>query len=188
MTEAQELAQRIHDGVLQSLAVARIRLDRALATGGPLAHDVGEDLRALLDREIAALRDLVRGAGPARAGVGATLTETAHRLESLTGISVSVDERATADPTTGRVLHEALHNAIRHSGATHVRVIVAGVGKHLVGQVRDNGRGFDPGAARRGLGITAMYARTKAAGGELEIDSTGAGTVVTVTLPRSAGR
>jgi signal transduction histidine kinase len=186
MTGTRELTQRIHDGVLQSLAVARIRLDRALAGGGPVARDVGEDLRALLDEEIAALRELVRGT--AQPGPGATLAETARSLGSGTGISVSVDERTAADQVTGRVLHEAMHNAVRHSGATQVRVTVAENGERLIGQVRDNGRGFDPRTVRRGLGLTAMYARAKEAGGELEIDSTAAGTVVTVTLPRAYGR
>ena len=53
------LPQQLHDGVLQSLAIARIRLDRALAQDGPLPRELGTDLRVLLDHEIAGLRRLI---------------------------------------------------------------------------------------------------------------------------------
>jgi signal transduction histidine kinase len=61
--------------------------------------------------------------------------------------------------------------------------------------VSDDGRGFDPSrcaglagrAAPGGLGLTGMRERAALAGGHAEINSRpGAGTTVTVTVPRAA--
>jgi signal transduction histidine kinase len=72
-----------------------------------------------------------------------------------------------------RVLQEALHNAVKHSGVKRVEVQVAEHSNefHLV--VRDSGRGFDLEAAKRGrgLGLTSMQERLKLVSGQLYIDS-----------------
>jgi signal transduction histidine kinase len=61
--------------------------------------------------------------------------------------------------------------------------------------VSDDGRGFDPSlcaglvgrAAQGGLGLTGMRERAALAGGHAEVNSRpGAGTTVTVTVPRAA--
>lgn len=188
------LAQHLHDTVLQSLAIARIRIDKALSGTGPLPRDLGEDLRGLLDHEIAGLRALVHGAGrpaPPRAGLRGALTATAGHLGSLTGIQVTVEDRTAprhswsrADLVAYRILREALNNAARHSGATYARVTLTDAGDRLVGEVRDDGHGFDPGVTPRGFGITGMHAQAGEAGGELTIDSGRSGTLVRLVLPR----
>lgn len=51
-------------------------------------------------------------------------------------------------------------------------------------QIADDGRGFDPAAVQRGIGMHSMTERVEALGGALEIRSTpGAGTVISATLP-----
>lgn len=192
--DARWLARHLHDTVLQSLAIARIRIDKALSGTGPLPRDLGEDLRALLDREIAGLRALVHGAGrpaPPRTGLRGALTATAGHLGSVTGIRVTVEDRTAprrswsrADLVAYRILREALHNAARHSGAADARVTLTDADGRLVGEVRDDGHGFDPDVTPRGFGMTAMYAQAGEAGGELTIDSGRSGTLVRLVLPR----
>ncbi len=82
------------------------------------------------------------------------------------------------------VCKEAINNAVRHSGAQHVRLEIALTGARLVLVVSDNGRGFDSTAQGRRSGLANMHMRVEKAGGDLRIDSTPErGTVLTASLP-----
>ncbi|OLY90728.1 Signal transduction histidine kinase [Cnuella takakiae] len=83
-----------------------------------------------------------------------------------------------------RVVQEALHNCIKHAGATALSISVAAAGGlRLV--IADNGRGFDPGGpARSGVGLLNMKHRVQLLGGDICWHSRpGAGTRVEINLP-----
>jgi signal transduction histidine kinase/ligand-binding sensor domain-containing protein len=111
-------------------------------------------------------------------------------------------------PLTSEVRHnvflafkEALHNAVKHSGASEVLIRLAVKEKSFELAVADNGRGFAagekmktvsaaPGRVASGNGLDNMKRRLAAIGGSCEIQSTpGAGTQVIffVQLKASAG-
>jgi signal transduction histidine kinase len=86
------------------------------------------------------------------------------------------------------VVKEAIHNAIAHSGARHVRIQVHVEGTDLVMAVSDDGIGFDPAllkaAGLAGNGLTSMSKRAQEVGGELLLDSgVGRGTAVVFRAP-----
>jgi len=88
-----------------------------------------------------------------------------------------------------RVLQEALHNAVRHSGVRQFEVQLRGAADALQLTVRDKGLGFDPDHAidGRGLGLTSMKERLKLVGGELLIKSgSGRGTTIVARVPLSS--
>jgi PAS domain S-box-containing protein len=92
-----------------------------------------------------------------------------------------------AETALFRVTQEALSNVLRHSGATHVSVIVESRDQWLTVIVEDNGRGFDQkSASKKGrLGVLGMRERMELVGGTLEIESTrDAGTTVYARVPR----
>lgn len=76
---------------------------------------------------------------------------------------------------------EALHNLIRHSGATEafIRLSVEAVDSNktrLIVTVQDNGRGFDPGeVGPGGNGLRSMHQRAVSLGGTLRIETPGEG-------------
>ena len=72
-----------------------------------------------------------------------------------------------------RVLQEALHNAVKHSGVKRVEVQVAEHSNEFHLTVRDSGCGFDFEAAKRGrgLGLTSMQERLRLVSGQLSIES-----------------
>ncbi len=87
---------------------------------------------------------------------------------------------------------EAMHNALRHSGATEVRVRIGIQPDRLEVFVSDNGRGFNPTAAppptaarrRIGNGLANMRQRLEDIGGRCEIASApGRGTTASFILP-----
>lgn len=71
-----------------------------------------------------------------------------------------------------RIAQEAVNNAIRHSGATHIRIGLARAGARLELTVEDNGRGLpEDFADRRGLGLSTMHYRARLIGANLDMAS-----------------
>jgi ligand-binding sensor domain-containing protein/signal transduction histidine kinase len=79
---------------------------------------------------------------------------------------------------------EALNNAVKHSGATEVRVACRIEDGAIELAIHDNGRGFDPAAATpTGNGLPGMSDRLAAIGGRTEVCSEpGGGTTVQFRL------
>jgi signal transduction histidine kinase len=83
-----------------------------------------------------------------------------------------------------RVVQEAVHNASRHSGASHIRIYLQQTAEgRLRISVQDDGKGFEPfGGA--GLGILGMEERILRLGGTMNLDSQpGGGTIISFELP-----
>jgi signal transduction histidine kinase len=93
-----------------------------------------------------------------------------------------------------RILGEALANAVRHGGATHVAVSLELEGDWLELRVADNGDGlpegvdFDRLKAAGHYGLAGMYERARSIGGTLELErGPGGGAVVTARVPVAGG-
>jgi PAS domain S-box-containing protein len=85
-----------------------------------------------------------------------------------------------------RVLQEALHNGVEHSGARKFKVQLSGASGEIHLTVSDSGAGFDLEAARkgRGLGLNRIEQRVKLVKGTFSIDSRPEqGTTVHVRVP-----
>jgi signal transduction histidine kinase len=89
-----------------------------------------------------------------------------------------------------RVLQEALHNAAKHSGASHIDVRLHGGPSEIQLTVRDRGAGFDPREVmkRNGLGLISIRERVGLVGGTFSILSKPhSGTEISVRVPVSVG-
>ena len=86
-----------------------------------------------------------------------------------------------------RLAQEALHNCVKHAGATHVRVRIGSPADNpamLVLEVADDGLGFDPATTAPGLGLVSMRERAERLGGQLVVTGGGdGGTVVRLVAP-----
>ncbi len=83
--------------------------------------------------------------------------------------------------TVYRIVQEALHNVVRHSGASEAVVALETLDGQFQVMIRDNGAGFDPEQAKRptSLGLLSMRERASAIGATLYVESTpGLGTAV----------
>jgi signal transduction histidine kinase len=209
LDERHRLARELHDSACQQLFSMTLHIRAAeltLAAGTPGgAHEVTrQSLRTLDGLAHAALDDLralVFELYPAllhREGLVAVLRRTAADTAARVGVEVSVhapDERLGLDPEVEldahRLVQEALHNCVKHAEAESVRVTVGPAPDTpgtLLLEVADDGRGFDPAAARSGLGLISMAERAERLGGALSISSqVGAGTVVRAVVPRVLG-
>ncbi|CAM5256833.1 Oxygen sensor histidine kinase NreB OS=Streptomyces fumanus OX=67302 GN=GCM10018772_64230 PE=4 SV=1 [Streptomyces fumanus] len=108
----------------------------------------------------------------------ARVTFTAHGVKALP---------AAQEEALLRVAQEALHNALRHSGAKAVGVTLERRGSGAVLRVSDDGTGFDPRLVRRAgrhLGLVSMRDRASGVGGALTVRSApGEGTVIEMEVP-----
>jgi len=89
-----------------------------------------------------------------------------------------------------RVLQEALHNGVMHSGVQKISVQLRGESDQVHLKISDSGAGFDLRVARsgRGLGLVRIEQRIKLVNGTSSINSQfKEGTTIQVSVPLSSG-
>jgi len=87
-----------------------------------------------------------------------------------------------------RVTQESLTNIHRHSGSPSAIICTTQVQDEVVLQIKDRGRGISgngtsPVAPQPGVGIMGMGERLRQLGGQLDIESSDQGTIVTARVP-----
>ena len=80
-----------------------------------------------------------------------------------------------------RIIQEAVHNALKHSGATAICVAIAKQDDNFIITISDNGKGFNPEEAEPGNGLLNINKRIKECGGAVEINSSRQGTTISVS-------
>jgi len=82
------------------------------------------------------------------------------------------------------IYKEAVNNIVKYAGGTHVRINIDYVQRSFRLEVRDDGKGFEPDAIRKGNGLSNMRHRAKSLGGQLSIESgPGLGTCLILVFP-----
>jgi signal transduction histidine kinase len=192
--ERTRWARQLHDEPLQGLGALRLLLVGARRSRDPerLAAAVDAAVESL-ESEIDALRGLVRELRPAaldELGLGPALEGLAERSASRAGVTVEADVRlgerrlaSELEIAAYRIAQEALDNALRHAAATTVTVSVHAEDGTVQVEVCDDGHGFDSDAPAAGFGLRGMRERVELLGGELDVESSAAGTRVTALLP-----
>lgn len=201
--ERRRIALDLHDGLGQSMSLIKLSVENAvrLLHNGATA-EAGESLRELIPRIKDALCEVRRVSTELRPsilddlGILPTLSWHFREFESVCSglrlekfFNVSEDQvPVVLHLTLYRILQEALHNVLKHSAASLVRVCIDRIDNTLRLQVDDNGRGFDPAnitshAGRPcGLGLSGMKERAAYSGGNLQLRSgPGAGTQIFVS-------
>ena len=106
----------------------------------------------------------------------ADIVFSVENIDALRDVRVGMEKRQHVY----MLLKEAVHNAVKHSGATKINVTIQATTRELSLEVQDDGRGFDGAATHSGSGLTNMKERAAATNGRFEIHSTvGGGTRVT---------
>ena len=187
--ERADMAARVHDSVLQTLALIQRRADdpqrviqlaraqerelRSWLFGGPAPGSMGEQ-----GMTVAAGVRLIQQEVEAQHGVA---------VEAVTVGDCELDDDLAALLAAAR---EATVNAVKWSGASVVSIFAEVEPTEVSLFVRDRGRGFDPAAVpddRKGL-AESVRARMARRGGSATIRSArGEGTEISLTMPRTAG-
>jgi signal transduction histidine kinase len=201
--ERNRIAKDLHEDIGQRLALLAIAVEQ-------LKNDLPHQAVELLDRMGAAWKQTLEILTDVKAsahelysprleylGVAAAMTIFCEEFGERK--KVKIDFRSHGLPSLVqpevsiclfRVLQEALHNGVKHSGVKKFEVQLWGASDGIHLTVRDSGAGFDTDAARkgRGLGLTRIEQRVKLVKGTFSIDSQPEkGTTVHVSVPLDSG-
>jgi signal transduction histidine kinase len=197
--ERTRVAQDLHDELGATLT--EVSMLGSLARTPSLAPETKERYLEQLTRVsralVATLDEIVWAVNPKYDSVGALVSYYslfAQRFLNLAGMAcrLQVSESFPDAPLDSRLRHgiflafkEALNNAVRHSGASEVRITMDGADRRLRIMVSDNGKGFETIAAAPGSdGVASMKQRMHKLGGHCQIASQpGTGTTVELSLP-----
>jgi signal transduction histidine kinase len=195
--ERRAISRELHDEVGQSLSALRVgllNLGAAIpqAANGTLRQDV-ESLARLAETSVGVVRNITLLLRPSMLddlGLVPALQWQAREVARQAGIIVNVAAESVSDDLSEeyktciyRVVQEALHNCVRHSGARNVRVTVRQSAANLHLTVQDDGRGFRPDV-EKGLGLLGMQERVAHLDGSFQLKSeTDRGTLISIDLP-----
>jgi signal transduction histidine kinase len=202
--ERIRLTRDLHDGILQSLTAARFQLK--LLSDGQRDEDAQSRLntiKQLLNNEQIRIRDFVRQTLPkSDAGTDLLLSRDLQRVVSELGeqweckTSFSVDPQDASIPAKlgahlSLMLAEAVSNAVRHGGASTVRVGIRKTNEHLAIQIQDDGHGITGSACKHdhkepadaALGPVSLRGRVVELGGSLDVRSSALGTELQIRMP-----
>lgn len=189
--ERADMAARVHDSVLQTLAMIQRSADQPQEVA-KLARAQERELRSWLFEGRAPGSFGAEGAATLSAGVEQIEreVEAAHgvAVDAVTVGDAPLDEELRALLAAGK---EATVNAAKWSGASSVSIYVEVEPKRVSMFVRDRGAGFDSEAVaddRKGI-AESIRGRMQRHGGTAVIRSVpGEGTEVELSLPRHPGR
>jgi len=199
LSERNRLALELHDVVSQKLFSLILSAEAAatlIDRDTRAAHAQVQRLQELAREALEELRSLILGLRPPELehdGLAGALRKEVGMLERLHDVEIELrlDGSAEAgherDGDVLRIAQEAIHNALRHSGAGHIAVALERSSGGIVVEVSDDGSGFDPDDPElrsRHLGLTSIEERAAELGARLQIRSApGRGTVVALEVP-----
>jgi len=198
--ERSHLARELHDDVAQILTAMSLHM--ALGHGAP-SKPLNESIdtwKGMVREAIEHLRALIENLRPPaldQIGLAAAVGAHIEKVRSTTGMDIRLDVDAdlgrlppAVDLTCFRIVQEAIMNAVKHSGATLVRVRLRRVERNLEVTITDDGKGFNVESTRTravrsgSVGLLSMRERALLVGGQFEVASEpGGGTEVRAILP-----
>ncbi|MBT2703897.1 GAF domain-containing sensor histidine kinase [Bacillus sp. ISL-35] len=204
LEERNRIARDIHDGVAQTLAGAVMKLE----TAGKKFNKNPEETRKLVDESVIGLRESLKEVRESIYALRPYPTQKATLAEAILrkieavqkeyGQAIQFEIRGQEQdlsPMVEKVLfdtfQESLHNAIKHSQATKVEVLLSYQSEHILLKIKDDGKGFSLFQAmlkarnQPHFGILQMNDAAEKINASLQIDSKeGTGTEVSITVPK----
>jgi PAS domain S-box-containing protein len=199
LIEAQEqerarIGRELHDDVTQRLAMLGLELDEIHDTTSdvkPLVREVRKRMTEI-SNDVQALSHDLHSSKLEYLGVAAGIKSWCKEFGERHGMQIDFKSNVSSvlplevGVPLFRVLQEALHNVIKHSGVRQAEVQLREDSGEIHLIVSDLGKGFDFEAALagKGLGLTSMRERVRLVNGTIVIESKPVGgTTVHVHVP-----
>ncbi len=199
--ERMRFSMELHDDICQRLAGIAM-LSKGLSAANPRMQEVATIAVETLQKT----REYAQNSFPFKLGafgLNESLSQLCESLSRQSGVPFRYSWSAGgASPFTPeqelniyRIVQEALHNVVRHSGASEAEVSVAAEKSSYAVRIRDNGTGASglgkgkkrkgPGRDASGLGMRSMEYRAHQLGARFSVTSSKAGgTEILVSIPR----
>lgn len=193
--ERQRIAQELHDSVKQQIFTLRMNLATVqtlrqndepasqpyLQNAMSLAENAQQELTSIIDVFYQPVGNGTSATQRLRPLVAdwSQQTQIAFDDNIDDNLTISID----VEHLLRRILQESLANVYKHSGAHRVKIGVAQRQGTLEVSIEDNGCGFDAQASQRGFGLLSMQERVQSVAGSIRINSSPAGTAISVQIP-----
>jgi len=205
LIEAQEqerarIGRELHDDINQRLAMLALQLEQ-LQDDPPQIQNRLQELRTRLTEisdDVQALSHELHSSKLEYLGVVGGIRSWCKEFGERQRMEITFSSNvrtATVPPEIGvclfRVVQEAVHNAIKHSGAAQIGVQLRTDSDAIHLLVSDKGKGFDLETAKQGggLGLTSMQERVRLVNGNIAIQSKPMnGTSIHVRVPFKSGQ
>jgi len=194
-TERRRLAAELHDGLSQSIALARIKYaELRRSSADPLGRSL-EEIASLIDQADRTARSITFELSPPilyQLGLEPAVQWLVENIQERYGLRILVENDGQPKPADEKVrvilfrsIRELLINAAKHSGARTVRVRLSREADQLSAAVEDDGVGMPSGAEPcHGYGLFSIRERMRDVGGSMLLDSApGRGTTVRLCAP-----
>jgi signal transduction histidine kinase len=198
-SERRRIARELHDSLGQYLVALKLNVD--LLRRSPGRAELWSQSEELMERCIAEVRTLSYLLHPPTmdaVGIASAARWYVEGFGLRSGLKLTLD--APDDPVRlpdaielalFRVLQETLTNVHRHSGASAADILIRRKSGEVTLEVKDNGRGmeqevldhFREAGTGTGVGLMSIHERARELGGRVQIESSGAGTSVRITIP-----
>ncbi|MEI9806453.1 MAG: ATP-binding protein [Bacteroidota bacterium] len=193
--ERKEIGRELHDNISQHITTTRLYLEvaREKATGEILSL-ITQAHKGLLDT-VNEMRQLSQSLVPpslSDIGLVESIEDLCSPLKSTHAFRIDFfhhDFNESVLPDNMklmlfRIIQEQINNIIRHAHADIINISLQTLEGCILLSVADNGKGFDPGSVKRGLGFSNINNRADLFGGTLKIEAApGRGCLIRVLIP-----
>jgi signal transduction histidine kinase len=197
--ERVRVGRELHDDIGQRLSLLALTLSMLAQDAAQIPSNISGRLSELSRHAAGLASDLHRLSHELhpvmlqQLGLEAVIRGFCHEQARTRHIAIRLEIRQVPDVLRQevalclyRITQEALHNVVRHSGASSAMVRLAGIADGIALTVMDHGVGFDPDEprVRASLGLTSMLERIRLVDGRLLVHSKrGEGTRIEAHVP-----
>jgi signal transduction histidine kinase/ligand-binding sensor domain-containing protein len=203
--DRKRIASELHDSLSQSLVIIKNRALHGLEERDD-AENALEQLEEISEAATHALGEVrqiaydLRPFQIDRLGLTAAVEAMVKKIAGASGLhaTTDLDDIAGLLPPEReidlyRIVQESLNNVVKHARATEVHVTIRTGARGIDVTIRDDGRGFAPGAVRSdagagGFGLLGMAERARILDAAIDVESSpGHGTSVRVHVRAKGG-
>jgi PAS domain S-box-containing protein len=196
--ERQRMAESLHDGIGQSLAIAYLKLSSINDTTQQIKKSkvISETLQ-LINQSIRETRSLTYDLSPPILHELGLISALKWKLEKMKDeFGLKTELKNNTDPLNiknetaillYRIFSELINNVIKHSKSSDLQIIINKCDNEICFEVIDSGKGFDLveyASKPKGFGLFNIRERIESIQGRFEIESEiGRGTKVKIFIP-----
>jgi PAS domain S-box-containing protein len=204
LIEAQEqervrIARELHDDITQRMALVTVELEEVARNLDPSARKIRAKIRKLrreseeITSDVQLISHRLHSSKLEHLGLAEAAKSVCDEFNRQHNCQVIFSQQKLPSQLTYevslslfRVLQEAVHNAIKHSGAKKINAQLSATSSEVVLTVSDSGCGFDPESpnTQTGIGLLSMRERLALVRGTLNVSSAPRrGTIVQARVP-----
>lgn len=194
--ERTRMARELHDSIAQGMhgIIYSLRSLRGVLSDNPRGMEILGHLDETASNTLQELRRLVMELSPSplenntleeALRLHCDLFARRQKLELILRLEYKRELQPDQEVAIYRITQEALANVQKHAEASRISVFLHSSEKATVLSIGDDGKGFDPAAAKSGHGLVNMANRARQSGGVLHLESgPHRGTTLTVNYVR----